>query len=149
MTLPRFAREIAPQSHTRWLVQHEDEGELLQAMFADWLKEVANDQKLFKEYVYENKNLTDLDLRQHRARLCGLISRGEFLAFAFIEWAAKTQALEQVKSHIGIVDQKLKELFEALFAWHGDLQSQPDIPESFKRAAQEAERGNIVDFKEP
>ena len=143
-----FSRSIAPRSHTRWL-QREDEGEALQSLVADWLKDVATNEQLFKENVYENQNANEGDFRQHRAHLCALLADGNCIALGLLEWAQQEQKGEQISAYIILLDQKLKELLETLFAWHGNLKSQTDVPDSFKQAADQIEHGNIVDFKEP
>ena len=144
-----YSREIAPVSHRLWVSQRENELERVQADVAQWLTDVAEYKKLFEEHVYSNKDVTDLDLRQHRARLYLLLSMGEGVALMFIEWAYHTGKPKEVEAHLNLLDQTLKELFKTLVQWHGDLQAQPDIPDSFKRAVQEVEHGNVVEFEPP
>ncbi len=145
----QFSRETAPRGHNRWLAQKEDEHDILQAMYAAWWTEVAKNEALFKRNVYDNPDLDELDLRQHRQRLNTLMSDGEIIALSCIDWAVKTGNWDEGRIFLQSLDQKIAQLSKILFEWHGELQSQPDIPDSFKRAAEEIEQGKIVDFKEP
>lgn len=141
-----FTREMAPASHRVWLQEQEDENEMLQKAFASWMKGLADAQNLFKKHVYENPDFNEFDLRQHRASLCSLIHDGEFLAYSFIKNAGETGKIEEIQPTLALIDQKVKEMLEVLFAWHAPLKSQSDIPDSFKQAAQEVEEGKIVDL---
>ncbi len=83
------------------------------------------------------------DLRQHRMRIYTLMSHGEQLAFEFL----RLGSVEDTKNHIGLVDQKLRGLWETLHAWHGDLADQKDVPESFKQGVLDIEAGKVVDME--
>jgi hypothetical protein len=134
------------------LNQQENVPDQIAAVFKEWVDDVASNEKLFKEHVYDNGNLTDFDIRQHRARLYAMLSDGETLAIAFTKWLEaekSTQTKEQVKQYLDLLDKKLKELLQTLFAWHGDFHSQADVPDSLKQAINEADSGNLVDFEDP
>ena len=141
-----FQRETAPQSHREWIRQEEDPEIILQSELANWLKNVSSNETLFKEHVYENNNLTDADLRQHRSRICDLISSGEVLAMGFVFLGQQKKKENEFGVVAQMIDQALKKLLETLFAWHGPLSAQADIPESFKQAAKEVADGKIVDL---
>jgi len=144
-----YPREIAPLSHRIWQRQNLDESGILQAQFTQWLENVTSSEAIFKQYVYENPNLQDTDLRQHRSFLYALLHDGETLAYQYLDLGTRTGKSEEFKAHVTIIDQNLKELFKTLIAWHGPLSAQSDIPESFKQAVQEVAQGKILDFKEP
>jgi uncharacterized Zn finger protein len=144
----QLLRETHPRSHSRWLNQQENVQDQLDASFKEWVDDVACNEKLFKEHVYDNPNLTEFDIRQHRARLYALLSDGETLAIAFTKWLEQEKSKE-VKNYLDEIDKMLKGLLQTLFAWHGDFHSQQDIPDSLKQAIKEAESSNLVDFEEP
>jgi hypothetical protein len=103
--------------------------------------------KLFKAHVYNNQNLSKYDLRQHRGRLCCAISVGENLALSFCEMGPSLgMSPEDIKTTVALIDQHVDKLAATLFTWHGPLNGQSDIPESFKQAAKEASEGKIVDL---
>jgi hypothetical protein len=128
-----------------------DEGESayirLQNDFAEWVKSISANEKLFKTHVYDNQDLTKYDLRQHRGRLCHAISVGDGLALAFSEVGQSAgMSPADIKTTIALIDQHIDKLCGTLFAWHGPLNAQADIPESFKQAAQEAGEEKMVDL---
>jgi hypothetical protein len=141
-----FSREMFPQSHRTWLVEKQTQEEALQTGFTGWMEDVSKNEKLFREHVYENKDLVELDIRQHRGRLLALLADGEALSLAFYAWGETSGKIDHVVAYVNLLDQKLKELFTALWEWHGPVEAQSDIPESFKQAAKEAEAGKIVDL---
>jgi hypothetical protein len=144
-----FTREVAPQSHRLWQYERQDENIRLQTTLTEWLEHVTVTEGLFKYHVYENSKVSDYDLRQHRNFLHALMADGGALAANYIDFGNRTEKLDEIKPAVALIDQKLKELFDTLLAWHGPLSAQSDIPESFKQAVSEVEQGNIVDFKEP
>jgi hypothetical protein len=139
-----FSREVSPKGQKPWLV--EDENQLLESAFASWMTDVAENEKLFQKHVYDNPNPTDLDLRQHRARLFALLTDGEHLALAYFSWGNQHGKMKEVMPYIALLDQKLKAILDAVISWHGGPGAQTDIPESFKQSMREAEQGNIVDL---
>ncbi len=75
-----------------------------------------------------------------------MLSWGEFLALEYIELGGTTGKPEEIQPQLNLIEQKTKELFSILLAWHGELKNQSDIPDSFKQATLEAEEGKILDF---
>ena len=142
----RFAREIAPKSHRVWQTENEEGLSSLQPLFTAWLDAVAENEAMFKKFVYENDNLSEGDLRQHRIYLYASLHDGEELAFAYLHLASLNEKMEEVKPIVEIIDGKLKELAKILFSWHGPIESQSDVPESFKQATRETAEGKIVDL---
>src|SRR5450755_152761 len=67
-----------------WLPQKVDVGVFLQLALADWMKVVTHNEAMFKKNVYENDNLLETDIRQHRAWTCRMISDGELIAVGFL-----------------------------------------------------------------
>ena len=101
---------------------------------------------MFKKYVYDNKELDDIDLRQHRGRLCELISVGEFLAMGFIGITEMATNKKEFLPFIESIDQTIKKLLGKLIEWHGTVSAQSDIPEDLKQSIQELEEGKVVDL---
>jgi len=127
--------------------QQEDPATVLERKLGDWIKEVGENESLFKKNVYENPELHDWDVRQHLARICALISSGESIAIGISVLREAAPGLsEQLNPIVALIDQKIKTLLDALIRWHGPLSVQSDIPESFKQATREVEEGNIVDL---
>ena len=144
-TLPQnLVREVAPSGH--WKQENEDEKQSLEASVREWLEDAAMNERLFQTHVYDNPDLGDLDLRQHRARLHTLLANAEILAMKLNDLRAKTTKPREAQSLLESVEQKRKQLFDALFGWHAPLESQPDVPASFKEAAREASAGRVVDL---
>jgi hypothetical protein len=142
----RLRREIAPKSHRLWQTQNEDIASSLQSLFTSWFSDVSESEANFKKFVYENSELHQMDLRQHRILLHSLLRDGEELAFLYLNYAYTSNKLEDVKPIIAVIENKLKELFDVLLSWHGDLSIQKDIPESFKTGIQDIKEGKILDF---
>jgi len=103
--------------------------------FATWIADIADNEALFKKHVYDNDDLDQMDLWEHRARLYRLLAIGDHLKIEFIRVSALLDKADDLKSHIGLIEQQHKELFTVLLAWHAPLELQKDIPESFKTAA--------------
>jgi len=140
-----LSRAISPLSYQNWQRQNRDESTVLQAQFTAWFEAIAETELLFKQHVYENPNMQEYDLRQHRMMLYALLHDGEKLAFEYIGLADRTGKEEEFKAIIALIDQKVKEIFGILMKWHGPLSAQQDIPESFKESVADMQAGNIVD----
>ena len=125
-----------------WRATEEDQFTVLERRFADWINRTSTGEDIFKKHVYDNPKMNFLDLRQHRSGLYGLLAEGEELAVDFIVLKAKDHPKQtEIDNFVIVVDQKLNELRKVLYAWHGDLDDQDDIPQSFKDAIHELERG--------
>lgn len=144
--LARFRREMAPPSHVVWQTQNDDDATALQERLGQWLQGIAKAEALFKNHVYENPDVDASDFIQHRIILYQLLLDGEWLALSYLDFAFRTQKKEEVQPTLRLVEQKTNALFNELVSWHGDLASQPDIPESFKNSVREVEEGKILDF---
>jgi len=144
-TLPQnLVREVAPSGH--WKQENEDEKQSLEVSVQEWLEDVAGHERLFQIHVYDNPDLGDLDLRQHRSRLHGILADAELLAMKLIELRAKTSTPREAQALLDKVEEKRKALFGVLFDWHAPLESQADVPASFKEAAREAASGRVVNL---
>jgi hypothetical protein len=144
-TLPQtLMREVAPSGH--WKQENEDEKQSLEASVTEWLNFAAWNERLFQTHVYDNPDLGDLDLRQHRARLNELLMGAELLAIKLIEVRAKSSTPRETQTLLDRVEEKRQELLGVLFAWHAPLEAQPDVPASFKEAAREAAAGRVTDL---
>jgi hypothetical protein len=120
--------------------------DLFEARLNDWLKQVEDNEILFRQHVYQNENLTSFDVRQHRARLFDMIANGEHIALTFLEWGIKNSRLEEVKPTVEFIDQRTQKLLLILREWHGSPDQQTDVPESFKQAMREIAEGNLSDL---
>lgn len=146
------AARASARSKTVKVWPEEDNLSILERRFSTWIDGVAEtEEKYFKKYVYENPDITDMDLRQHRAGLYLILSTGEELAVDFLgfnkEAGQATPPIPLIQKYILLIDQKLDELRQTLHQWHGDLESQTDIPESFKQAVRDFETGKVVDME--
>jgi hypothetical protein len=142
----RITRGLTSVTTQEWVVQKEDPENVLRRQLGVWLQDVSANNALFKKHVYDNDDLGESDLRQHRGRICELISLGELLAMGFTAFGQETGKEKEVLPVVETIDQVLKKLFDVLMAWHGPLAAQTDIPESFKQAAREVEEGKVVDL---
>jgi hypothetical protein len=142
----KIYREAAPVSNRLWLRSQDEGAAALEAQLGVWIQRVSENQELFLKHVYDNPDLSELDLRQHRARLVTMVSEGEWLALAHIEWADSLSREEEIQTAIKLIDQKNQELLKVLFQWHGQLENQPDIPDSFKQAVKENAEGKIAEL---
>src|SRR5437899_4648512 len=88
--LPMLSREVSPLSYQSWQRQNRDESAILQAQFAGWLEIVSEGELMFKQHVYQNSDLHEMDLRQHRIMLHSLLHDGEMLAFGYKELGFRT-----------------------------------------------------------
>lgn len=145
----RITREIAPKSHRVWQTQNEDVLSSLQSHFKAWLDDITQSESLFKQNVYDNPDLSDMDLRQHRIMLYDILHSGEELSFLYLDFGYRFGKIQEVKPFIEIIDGKLKEFFKVLFAWHGSIDNQQDLPDSLKQAFKESDEDKLVDFEFP
>jgi len=146
--MTRIKRGLTPATSQGWVVEAEDPANALTRAIGEWFTELGQNDGLFKKHVYDNDSLNDLDMRQHCGRICGLVSDGQHLILDIMTWA-HTQgedAMQEAKPIIKAIDQKIKKLTDELFAWHAPLDSQTDIPESFKQAAREVKEGKLEDL---
>lgn len=127
--------------HT-WHETKQDEYTLLEHQFARWLEGIAVAERAFKEHVYDNKELTDFDLRQHRQILYYSLWAGEKLAVDLLA-LDQPNKIGATQKYVILIDEKLTELRETLHSWHGAIEHQADIPQSFKDAIQELNRGEL------
>lgn len=135
-------REVSPPSHRVWLEQRQTEAEELQQQFSEWLEYLGTNEALFKRHVYENPEAGQMDFRQHRMRLYGLLHNGENLALRY-------EALSEPESaaFVAVIEQKLKELQRTLLEWHMPLDFEDSVPESFKEGVKAIDAGRVLDME--
>jgi hypothetical protein len=146
-TLERKAspqREIGP-SFRAWKDDTEDKFSRLVREYEDWLSTLAEGEALFKKHVYDNPEAEQYDYRQHRAKLYFFLAEGEGLALEFLSASSSDEA--KALNYVTLIDQKLDGLRAVLNAWHGALEDQKDIPESFKQGIRDFEAGRVVDME--
>jgi hypothetical protein len=136
-------REVLPDTHRIWLEEQQDGYSKLEKRFFLWIEELETSDELFKKHIYENPDLVEGDLRQHRLRIHTLMAHGEKLALGFM----RLGVAEDTKNYISRIDEQLRGLWNTLHAWHGPMEEQKDIPESFKRGLAEIEAGKVVDME--
>lgn len=141
----RIQRGMMPSSQ-EWVSKKEDPQIILNRMFGEWIQDVSKNEGLFKKHVYENDDIDELDLRQHRARLCQLISAGELLVMGFIALMIGTGNKKDILPVVQTIDQTVKKLSTAFFKWHAPAANQTDIPDDLKQSIQELEEGKVVDL---
>lgn len=115
----------------------------MRADLAAWVAHTEAARVLFKRYVYENPEAQQTDFRQHRAALLDLMAKGEILALEFLRHHE-----EEAPDAITHLDGLLAGLSREYFDWHGPLEAQSDVPESFKQAAREVSEGKTASFDE-
>ncbi len=125
----------------------QDEYAELEQQFAAWLESLGHIESLFKQHVYENKDMSLVDLRQHRACLYCALWSGESIAvnLLYLKRPDKKTEIQQV---VGMLDQKLDTLRETLHQWHSTPDSQADVPESLKQSFRELESGDLMPLDE-
>ena len=69
------------------------------------------------------------------------------MVFKAYELSSKGEAPDDFfAEEIASIDGFVPDLVERLHAWHGTLESQQDIPDSFKRGVKNIDEGNFVDM---
>jgi hypothetical protein len=144
---PHPLRETAPPGFKPWEEEKLDEYSKAEEAFTEWKSAIAQNEELFKKHVYENDDMGLLDLRQHRARLYYLLTRGESVALAFLTLEDADHAGE-VENYVGLIDGKLAELRQTLHHWHAPLAGhQEDLPQDFIDAVRDFKAGKVVDME--
>jgi hypothetical protein len=138
-------REIYPKSHRVWIEEQQGVYSKLEVAYSAWISSLAVAEDLFKKNVYENQDFTDSDARQHRHCLCNLMATGEKLAFDFLAHGEKDG--RDVQNYVGLIDGKVDAMRRTLHLWHGQVDDQNDIPDSFKKGMQDIEKGKVVDME--
>lgn len=131
----------SPSQHL-W-IQEEEPDELAKAKhnFNFWLLGISENEALFEQYVYKNPNLSELDLHQHRSRLFWMLANGENLIVKF--YKLKTTQKFDPSNYFKLIQENLDALLTTFNAWHGPLDAQEDVPQSFKDAVQELNRDEL------
>lgn len=141
----RIKLGLTPTSSREW-VEKEEPLAILRREFGAWITSISDNEKLFKKHIYDVEQIDEFDLRQHRGRICGLISTGEWLAMGFSALAEQAQDNKELLSSLGVIDQNLNNLFAALLKWHAPLMVEGEIPNDLKQSIQELEEGKVVDL---
>lgn len=142
LTSTRITREVAPPLHRTWMRDQEDERAAFTKQLDEWTAEIKNCEALFVKHVYENQAMNDFDLRQHRSLLYWLLAVGEELAMDFL-----AMEVDDGAAIASMIDIRLDEFRATLHAWHGEVEQQADVPESFKRAVKDVAAGRLVDME--
>jgi hypothetical protein len=81
--------------------------------------------------------------------LAALIADGESLALD-VYYLACEGAVDQESSnhHTLLIDQHLDKLMKRLHEWHGAVEDQADIPESFKQGVRDIAEGKVVEMEQ-
>jgi len=126
-------REMFPPSHREWLDAQGDGVAQIEEAFAKWLQAVSKFEAIAERKVYNNSECEETDLRFHRGGLAALISDGERIAIEESVFLAQGMIdADHFKAHVGVIDQHLAKLTKRLHEWHGALEDQADVPQSFK-----------------
>ena len=132
-------RETSPPAFRRWVQKNEEESARLDTIYQTWVKNIEDIKPQFEQHVYNNPEANSLDFKQHRFCLYTLLAAGEELVLDYVRLATEGKATpDSVQPRILHIEQELGKLAKALHEWHGPLEAQSDIPDSFKRAAAEA-----------
>jgi hypothetical protein len=139
-------REIAPRSQAIW-VETQSQSKVWKEAFADWMSRVHALEGLAKQHVYDNPEMHDSDLRQHRAGIYLLLSNGEDLAVnACLLASMNAFDHSEVRAFVTQIDSVIAGLFNTLSAWHGIIQGQPDLPPELLKGFEEVDQGRTTDF---
>lgn len=122
--------------------------QLLTKSFTNWCEEVKSTEANFKKYVYDNQEMGELDLRQHRLWLHNLLCTGEAMLVNFQVFQSMTSNEDAFQEETTLIEQKKKELFATLIEWHGPIEAQTDLPADLKQAMREIAAGQIEDMPE-
>jgi hypothetical protein len=138
-TVTQSAWEVAPQNQTALTEQ------VLNQSLGFWFETVKLFEAIFKEKVYENPNITDVDIRMHCLSLCGLLFDGEQLALFHLIFGDQNKRLQEFQELIKPLDLKKAELLKTLIEWHGSIDAQADLPDDLKQAMREVQAGTLED----
>ena len=138
-------QETALRPYRAWTDEEEDEFSAAEKDYAGWISELAQGEELFKKHVYDNPEAEEYDFRQHRAKLYHLLAQGEALALKFLS-LSRVHAAE-VRKFVALLDERLEGLRAVLRAWHGSLEEQSDVPDSFKRGLEDLTQGRTVEME--
>ena len=94
--------QVDPQSVQVWIEEKEEGYSMLEKRLISWLEKLQSSEDLFKKYVYENPDMGDGDLRQHRFRIYALMAEGEAMAFELLRLGMPADT----KNHVALIDQK-------------------------------------------
>ncbi len=137
-------RETAPQDRSCWLREGEDTQSILMSRLKEWMESIAEMEHLFVKHVYENPECSNWDFRLHRHALYILLANGEGIASDFIRHSEG-----ESETIVKLIDEKLQPLQKTLFEWHGPVETDSSIPDSFKESFAQYKAGNLVDFDLP
>ena len=116
----------------------------LKERFVELKEKFSEADDLATKHVYHNPNLSMTDVRQHRFMLHYLLYKAEGLALDFEILKRPDETADYVNSLDGEV-QRLEKIFQD---WHGDPETAPDIPGSFKQAMREVRAGETEEMED-
>jgi hypothetical protein len=138
-------REFPFPGHQVWVREEADAIVALEGRYAQWLASLAEIEGMFKQHVYESEEPAETDFRQHRQFLYTHLAIGEELAVDFL--TTEGAEAERARPYVELIDQKLDALRAVLHAWHGDLEAQNDLPDSFKQGLRDLAEGRTVEME--
>ena len=105
---------------------------------------LAEMEKQVVKHVYQNPEFSLLDARQHRLSLHFYLCKAEELALEFeiLKRPGETAAF------VTFLDGEIQRLQKIFQDWHGDPETHPGIPESFKEAMRELKADQTEDMEE-
>jgi hypothetical protein len=134
-----------PSSLQVWFQESQpDEVAKAKSNFSTWLQRISESEATFQRHVYDNPNLTELDLIQHRGRIYSMLAYGEDLNVSF--WMLGAAKKIDPSNYFKLIQEQIGHLMAILNAWHGPLEAQEDVPEDFKQGVREIEEGKLVDL---
>ena len=116
---------------------------MLRVGLAEFNEALAEAEALFAQNVYENPNFSPLDARNHHFVLHYYVFQAGFLATHFVA----LNRSEETSAYVSFLDAEIKRLEKILQEWHGNPETDPTVPESFKRAMREVEAGQAADME--
>lgn len=136
-------------NHVRkeWNPAQEDEVSKLKKDYAEWIVRAQATQATAAKQLYDNPDSCPIQLRFHLLNFASLLSRGQIMVLKAFDLCSKGEAKEDFfEQEIANIDSLVPDLVDRLHAWHGSVDSQHDIPESFKRGVKDIDDGKVVDM---
>ena len=139
--------DVIKHAQKEWKPQ-EDEPSMLRKEYAAWIERVKVAQATAAKQLYDNPNSCTIQLRFHLQNFAALLSRGQMMVLKAYDLCSKGEAPDDFfAEEISAIDGFVPDLVERLHMWHGPIDSQIDIPDSFKRGVKDIDEGRLVDME--
>jgi hypothetical protein len=142
-------REAMALSARVWLSARQSQTARLEEGFSDFIKSERMLEEIANERIYSRKDVDALDLRFHQCEIAAFISEAQQIIInALLLRAEGVEPEDFFESEIAVLDKHIARLMARLNEWHGTIDTQTDIPDSLKKAFQEASSDDLIPFPE-